>query len=185
MATRILTVPNQLTFLRLVFLPFFIILIYYDRYTWALVILLAAGLTDTLDGLLARRLNQKTALGAYLDPIADKLLLSSSFLILALKHELAWWLAILVLGRDLLILMAAAVILLVVGYRPFPPSLYGKATTVTQMVLVVLVIAGAALGSQRLETIERVFSYLVAAFTVLSGLHYSIRAARQLGSPSS
>jgi cardiolipin synthase len=185
MATRVLTVPNQLTFLRLVFLPFFVILIYYDRYTWALVVLVAAGLTDALDGLLARWLNQRTALGAYLDPIADKLLLSSSFLTLALKHQLGWWLAILVLSRDLLILMAAAVILLAVGYRPFPPSFYGKATTVTQMVLMVLVIAGAAVGSRWLEGIERVFVYLVAAFTVISGLHYAVRAARQLAGPSS
>ena len=95
---RILTVPNQLTFLRLAFLPFFIIAIKYDRYDWALGILVLAGLSDGLDGFLARGLNQRTPLGAYLDPIADKLLLSSSYFVLALKGKIGWWLAILVLG---------------------------------------------------------------------------------------
>ncbi len=117
MATRILTVPNQLTFLRLGFLPFFIIMIFYQHYTWALGILLIAGMTDGLDGLLARTLNQKTSLGAYLDPIADKLLLSSSFVALALEGQIRWWLTILVLGRDILILITAAVILATIGYR--------------------------------------------------------------------
>src|SRR5579862_7382772 len=93
MARRVLTVPNQLTFLRLGFLPLFIITILYRRYAWALAILIFAALTDGLDGLLARSLNQKTALGAYLDPIADKLLLSSSFVVLALDRKISWWLA--------------------------------------------------------------------------------------------
>src|ERR1700693_6660832 len=100
MNSRILTVPNQLTFLRLAFLPVFIITIHYERYGWAMAILIVAGLTDALDGLLARGLDQRTPLGAYLDPIADKLLMSSSFFVLALKGKIGWWLAILVLGRD-------------------------------------------------------------------------------------
>ena len=123
MPSRILTVPNQLTFLRLAFLPVFLIAIDYERYDLALGILVAAGVSDALDGLLARGLNQRTPLGAYLDPIADKLLLSSSYFILALKGKIAWWLTILVLGRDVLILVACAVILITVGYRPFPPSI--------------------------------------------------------------
>ena len=106
----------------------------------ALAILVVAGITDGLDGLLARQLNQKTALGAYLDPIADKLLLSSSYFVLALKGEIGWWLAILVLGRDVLLLVACAVILLTVGYRPFPPSIWGKATTFFEIFLIVLVL---------------------------------------------
>src|SRR5580698_10949536 len=101
MASRIFTVPNQLTFLRLGFLPFFIILLFYKRFSWALAILVVAAMTDGLDGLLARSLNQKTALGAYLDPIADKLLLSSSFAVLALNRKISWWLARLLLTRDI------------------------------------------------------------------------------------
>ena len=123
------TVPNQITLLRLGFLPFFLILISYEQYRWALLVLVAAGLSDAVDGLLARKLNQRSPLGAYLDPIADKLLLSSSFIILAFKQKLAWWLTIIVLSRDVLILMVAVVILLISGYRPFPPSIYGKLAT--------------------------------------------------------
>jgi cardiolipin synthase len=137
MRSRILTVPNQLTFLRLAFLPFFILAIHYERYGLALIILVVAGFTDALDGLLARGLNQKTPLGAYLDPIADKLLMSSSYVVLALHGKIKWWLVILVLGRDVLLLVAAAVILITVGYRPFPPSLYGKATTFFEILLIV------------------------------------------------
>jgi len=99
-------------------------------------VLVIAGLSDGIDGLLARSLNQRSALGAYLDPLADKLLLSSSFIILAFKQQLAWWLTILVLSRDILILTVAAVILLVSGYRPFPPSFLGKLTTASQIIFV-------------------------------------------------
>src|SRR5580700_2579535 len=126
MKNRVLTVPNQLTFLRLAFLPFFIIAIKYDHYALALGILVVAGMSDGLDGLLARQLNQRTPLGAYLDPIADKLLLSSSYFVLALKGKIAWWLTILVLGRDVILLTASAAILVTVCYRPFPPSIWGK-----------------------------------------------------------
>ena len=129
MKGRIFTVPNQLTFLRLAFLPFFIIAIKYDNYVVAMAIFVIAGFSDALDGFLARSLNQKSPIGAYLDPIADKLLLSSSYFVLALKGKIGWWLAILVLGRDVLLLIASAVILIVVGYRPFPPSVWGKAAT--------------------------------------------------------
>src|SRR5882762_6801629 len=96
-------------------------LIAYDHYRWALLVLIVSGLSDGVDGLLARSLNQRSALGAYLDPIADKLLLSSSFVLLAFKKQLAWWLTILVFSRDVLILIVAVVILLTSGYRPFPP----------------------------------------------------------------
>src|SRR5271163_287896 len=147
MPSRILTVPNQLTFLRLAFLPVFLIAIEYERYALALGILVAAGISDALDGLLARGLNQKTPLGAYLDPIADKLLLSSSYFVLALKGRIAWWLAIMVLGRDIIILVACAAILLTVGYRTFPPSIWGKAATGVEILMVVLALLLAVFGN--------------------------------------
>jgi len=180
MTSRILTVPNQLTFLRLGFLPFFIISIHYRRYEVALGILIVAGLTDGLDGLLARSLNQKTALGAYLDPIADKLLLSSSFLALALDGKIRWWLATLVLSRDILLLTSAVVILVVVGYRPFPPSIFGKLTTALQILLVFAVVLLAVKEWPWLEFVRTVLAYLVAGFTVFSGFHYSIVVSRRL-----
>jgi cardiolipin synthase (CMP-forming) len=180
MKSRILTVPNQLTFLRLGFLPFFVIAIKYGNYAAALAIFFIAGFTDGLDGLLARGLNQKTPLGAYLDPIADKLLLSSSFFALALKGKIAWWLAIMVLGRDVLLLVACATILLTVGYRPFPPSVWGKATTFFELGLVFLVLLLAVWDNHLLYIARMTCAYLVAPLVIISGLHYSITVSRQL-----
>jgi cardiolipin synthase len=181
MNSRIFTVPNQLTFLRLGFLPFFIISIHYRRYDIALAVLIVAALTDGLDGILARSLNQKTALGAYLDPIADKLLLSSSFVVLALNRKISWWLATLVLSRDVLLLTSAAVILVVAGYRPFPPSIYGKLTTALQILLVFLVVLLAVTDWPWLQVVRMYLGYVVAGLTVFSGFHYSIVVARRLG----
>jgi cardiolipin synthase len=180
MRRQILTVPNQLTFLRLAFLPFFIIAIKYDHYALALGILVIAGFTDGLDGLLARGLNQRTPLGAYLDPIADKLLLSSSYLVLALNGKIAWWLAIMVVGRDILLLVACAVILLTVGYRPFPPSIWGKATTFFEIFLIVLVLVLAVWANESLSIVREFSGYIVGALVIFSGLHYSIVVSRQL-----
>src|SRR5437660_8671900 len=168
MQGRIWTVPNQITFLRLCFLPLFLILMSYERYRWALLVLVVAGLSDGIDGLLARRLNQRSALGAYLDPIADKLLLSSSFLILAFKKQLAWWLTIIVLSRDVLILIVAVVILLISGYRPFPPSIYGKLTTATEIVLFFTVVLEAAYPHLKLHTVVHVLIYIVSVVTVVT-----------------
>ena len=183
MATRVFTVPNQLTFLRLGFLPFFIISVHYRRYGLALGVLNIAALTDGLDGILARSLNQKTALGAYLDPIADKLLLSSSFVVLAMNRLISWWLATIVLSRDILILLSAAVILVAVGYRPFPPSIYGKLTTALQILLVFAVVLLAVTGWPWLHQLRNGIVWLVAPLTVFSGFHYSFTVARRLNEP--
>jgi cardiolipin synthase len=182
MQGRIWTVPNQITFLRLGFLPLFLILMSYDKYRWALLVLVVAAFSDGIDGILARKLNQRSALGAYLDPIADKLLLSSSFVILAFKQQLAWWLTILVLSRDVLILTVAAVILLVSGYRPFPPSLLGKSTTATQILLVFTVVLSVAYPDLHLAAFVRILIYTVTALSVASGFHYSFSMARRLSS---
>jgi cardiolipin synthase len=185
MTGRIWTVPNQITLLRLGFLPFFLILISYEQYKWALLVLLVAGLSDGIDGLLARRLNQRSSLGAYLDPIADKLLLSSSFIILAFKKQIAWWLTIIVFSRDILILVVAVVILLISGYRPFPPSIYGKMTTGVQIILVFTVVFSAAYPGSHLAPIIRALVYAVTFFSIFSALHYSFSTARHLSGSSS
>jgi cardiolipin synthase len=176
------TVPNQITLLRLGFLPFFLILISYEQYRWALLVLVAAGLSDAVDGLLARKLNQRSPLGAYLDPIADKLLLSSSFIILAFKQKLAWWLTIIVLSRDVLILMVAVVILLISGYRPFPPSIYGKLATALQILLVFMVVLSAAYPYPGFTLVNRLLIYAVTVITVFSAFHYSFTTSRRLSS---
>ena len=180
MRGRIWTVPNQITLLRLGFLPIFLILISYEDYRWALAVLVVAGLSDGIDGLLARKLNQRSSLGAYLDPIADKLLMSSSYFVLALKGKIGWWLAIMVLGRDVLLLVACAVILLTVGYRPFPPSIWGKAATFFEIVLIVVVLVQAVSGVHNLATTREILGYTVAALVMISGLNYSIVVSQQL-----
>jgi cardiolipin synthase (CMP-forming) len=184
MRGRIWTVPNQITLLRLGFLPIFLILISYEHYRWALAVLVLAGLSDGIDGLLARQLNQRSSLGAYLDPIADKLLLSSSFVILAFKKEIAWWLTIIVLSRDVLILVVAVVIILIWGYRPFPPSLLGKMTTFFQIVLVFTVVLGAGYPNAFLGSMKQVLIYFVTALATVSAFQYSVSIARNLSSPA-
>lgn len=174
------TVPNQITLLRLGFLPFFLILILYEKYRWALFVLVFVALTDAIDGYLARTLHQKSALGAYLDPIADKLLLSSSFVVLAMAKKIGWWLTMMVLSRDVLLLVVAAVILIVQGYRPFPPSLLGKATTFFEIALVFFVVFAAAYPNDRAPLFIHYLGYLVGAFVVVSGFHYAFVVARRL-----
>jgi cardiolipin synthase len=185
MRRRIWTVPNQITLLRLGFLPFFLILISYQRYRWALLVLVFAGLSDGIDGLLARKLNQRSAIGAYLDPIADKMLLSSSFMILAFEQKLAWWLTIMVLSRDVMLLTVAAVIILISGYRPFPPSIFGKLTTTFQIILVFAVVLSAAYPMAHLGLAVKILIYAVASITTFSGFHYCVTIARRLsGTPN-
>src|SRR5271168_163917 len=185
MKGRIWTVPNQITLLRLGFLPFFLILISYERYKWALLVLVVAGLSDGIDGLLARSLNQRSSLGAYLDPIADKLLLSSSFIILAFKKQIAWWLTIIVFSRDILILVVAVVILLISGYRPFPPSIYGKLTTAFQIILVFTIVFSAAYPDFHLVQFIHLLVYGVTFFSIISAVHSAFSTARHLSSSSS
>jgi len=180
MKGRIWTVPNQITLLRLGFLPFFLILVLYEEYRWALVVLVFVALTDAIDGFLARRLHQKSALGAYLDPIADKLLLSSSFFVLSMAKQIPWWLTIMVLSRDVLLLVVAAVILIVQGYRPFPPSLLGKATTFFEIALVFFVVFAAAYPNDRAPLLIHYLSILVAVLVTISGFHYAFSVARRL-----
>jgi cardiolipin synthase (CMP-forming) len=180
MRGRIWTVPNQITFLRLGFLPLFLILILYEKYAWALLALVFVAGTDTIDGLLARRLNQKSALGAYLDPIADKLLLSSSFIVLSMEKKIPWWLTIMVLSRDILMLIVAAVILIIQGYRPFPPSLLGKATTFFEIGLVFFALLHAAYPNPSFEILVGYLIYTVSVLVTVSGFHYSFVVARRL-----
>jgi cardiolipin synthase len=175
---RIFTVPNQITLLRLGFLPIFLTLIAYQRYKWALLVLVVAGLSDAVDGLLARKLNQHSSLGAYLDPIADKLLLSSSFVILAYKTRIAWWTTIIVISRDILMLTVATVIILISGYRPFPPSILGKLTTFFEIILVFSVVLTAAYPQFHWRFLHNALVDIVTFCAAASALHYSFLVTR-------
>src|SRR6059058_5966119 len=141
----VLTTANQLTILRIVFVPVFIILLVYHEIGWALSTFVAAGITDVLDGVIARRFGQKTSIGAALDPIADKLLMTTSILILSLPQmefhtTIPRWLMIVIICRDGFILLVSLIVVLMVGWRVFTPSPYGKASTVMQVLMVLAVL---------------------------------------------
>ncbi len=180
MRAQIFTLANQFTILRLALVPFFVLAVLDGRYGWALGLLVAAGLSDFLDGLLARWLKQRTPLGSYLDPIADKLLLSTSFVVLAVAHNVPWALTILVLSRDLLIVAVALVIIIGAGFRPFPPSFLGKACTTAQIVAVFVVVLEEVAPSGWLAALKELTLWTTAALTVLSGFHYAYRTGKML-----
>src|SRR5665213_4365082 len=123
--------PNLLTAARLALAPYLFLLMFRHQYRTIIPLFIIIGFTDVVDGFLARRFGASSRLGAYLDPIADKVLLSGTFLVLALTGAIAWWLAAVVLGRDLIILAAAGVLYLSTARRNFPPSPWGKTVSYT------------------------------------------------------
>jgi cardiolipin synthase len=142
---RNLTLANQWTILRIVLVPAFVLLVVYGRLGAALVVFLIAGITDALDGLTARLAGQRTSLGAWLDPMADKLLLVSTFVVLTLPgipltNHLPAWLTILVISRDIVIVAFVAVVNLAVGPRTFRPSMLGKSATAAFILTSVVVL---------------------------------------------
>ena len=141
------TLPNFITLLRLAMLPFFLMAISNGSFGLALGIFVAAGISDGIDGFLARRFDMRSALGAYLDPIADKLMLMSSYVFLSIPsypgiHKIPFWLVVMVLSRDLLMLTVALLMILTAHGRSFRPTWVGKVTTVTLIVNVLFVLCG-------------------------------------------
>jgi len=130
---QILTAPNQLTLLRMIFLPFVVINLVKHDFKWALALFVLAGFSDALDGLLARTLHQQTLLGQYLDPIADKLLMSTMFLVLSIERMIPWKYTVVVFSRDISILLISGVLFMIAGLRDFRPSIFGKANTFAQV----------------------------------------------------
>src|SRR5215831_20276839 len=175
--SAVLTTANQLTLLRIVFVPVFVILLVYGQTGWALMTFLAAGITDVLDGTIARRYRQKTRVGAFLDPIADKLLMTSAVVILSLQqmdfaNSIPRWLVIIVISRDVFIMLFTLVLVLIGGFRIFPPSPYGKASTVLQVVTMFAVLYCNWRGVPVPEL--HVLFYMTGFMTAFSGLHYLV-----------
>lgn len=164
--------PNLLTLLRLFFVPFIIIAIVDRQPRLALALFVIAGLTDALDGLLARALHQRTKLGQYLDPIADKLLLSSLFLVFSLTGRVSWRITVLVFSRDILILIVGAVLYMTNTARDLRPSILGKLATVIQVVTLGLVLLADVLPEPWLLLVKKHALRATVVFTVLSGMHY-------------
>ena len=177
----VLTVANQLTLLRVMLIPAFVILVIYGHLGWALVVFATACLTDALDGLTARWSGQKSTLGAWLDPMADKLLALSTFIVLTvpwlgLANPLPIWLTVLIICRDVVIVGTVAIVNLAIGPKTFRPSFFGKLATATYMMTAVVAMFYNYLGYHSL--VVDTFVYASLAITLISSLHYIYHAAR-------
>jgi len=172
------SIPNLLTFARLVLSPFVFAAIVAGQHDRALVLFGCAAVTDGLDGLLARSFAQVTPLGAYLDPMADKILLSGVYLSLAAVGSVPWWLVTVVFGRDIFLLLSSGIALLFTGFRQFRPSIWGKASTCVQIACVIAWMLQNVLDSPVFHALAQGLVWPTAAVTIWSGLHYGWRGLR-------
>ncbi len=185
MSSRIVTIPNALTIVRMVMIPVFVSALYYQRFGMALAVFVAAGVTDGIDGFLARRFNQGSQLGQILDPIADKLLLVTSFITLSSPGIIAktnhlpvpFWVTAAVISRDVFIVVGAAAINVVTGFRGFRPSLLGKINTVVQITAVTIILICARFPPLRGYLLPSTYT-IVALLAVVSGIHYVFWVSR-------
>ncbi len=182
-----LTVANQVTLLRMLLIPLFVILMLYGRPGWALTVFAFAGVTDALDGIIARRAGQRTSLGAWLDPMADKLLLVTTFVVLTVPDtglvvRFPLWLTILVISRDVVIVITVAIVNIVMGVRTFRPSIWGKIATGTYLVACVDVMWFNVMG--RTSPLVDAAIWASLAITLFSGFHYIWHAARIINEPT-
>ncbi|HSY01035.1 MAG TPA: CDP-alcohol phosphatidyltransferase family protein [Acidobacteriaceae bacterium] len=175
--------PNLLTFLRLCIAPFLVLAVLDGHFETAFWLFVVAGITDALDGLLARLLHQRTMLGQYLDPVVDKLLLSTLFLVLHHQGLISLRVTVLVFARDLGILVVAAVLFATTSIRNFKPNVFGKANTVAQIVAVAAVILSQSWHPAWLVLLRTWSLDATIALTLLSGFLYAWRVVRQIGSP--
>ncbi|ETR74116.1 MAG: CDP-diacylglycerol--glycerol-3-phosphate 3-phosphatidyltransferase [Candidatus Magnetoglobus multicellularis str. Araruama] len=164
-----MSIPNILTVIRILLTPIFVIAIIKNVYSFALMIFAIAAISDALDGLIARYLNQRTELGAQMDPVADKLLLSSAYICLAIIHQIPNWLTVIVISRDVIILMGMSICYISNVYVPIKPSLVSKATTLSQLLTITLALFN---EYYPLTTILCIFCWVTATLTIISGLHY-------------
>ena len=189
MSSRILTVPNMLTVFRMVLIPVFVTMLFYQRFIVALAVFVCAGLTDGLDGLLARRFDQRSQLGTVLDPIADKLMMVTAFIVLSMRSifpapvpshlPVPFWVTVVVISRDVFIIVGAAAINIMTGFRGFRPSWLGKVNTTVQIVAIAAIMFAASVPYDTGYYLPTVYA-TVFTFAVLSGLHYIFFASKLL-----
>lgn len=173
-----MNLPNLLTLIRIFCSPVFVGLVLYGHHSWALAVFLAAGLTDALDGMIARVLNQQTTLGRYLDPLADKLLLVTAFVVLSFEGEIPVWVTLVVVSRDVIISVGSLVIHLLRERVDITPTWMGKVTTVIQLVYIIAVLVGTTAAVP--EWVPWTILAVMVGLTVASGLHYVFRGVKIL-----
>jgi cardiolipin synthase len=177
---QILTAPNQLTLLRMIFLPFIVINLVKHDFKWALALFVLAGFSDALDGLLARTLHQQTLLGQYLDPIADKLLMSTMFLVLSIERMIPWKYTVVVFSRDISILLISGVLFMIAGLRDFRPSIFGKANTFAQVAAIFFVLLLLVEPLRWVWIARTTFLNATFFFTIISAVHYAFLVQHRL-----
>jgi len=179
---QLLTAPNQLTLLRMIFLPFIVINLVKHDFKWALALFVLAGLSDALDGLLARTLHQQTILGQYLDPIADKLLMSTMFLVLSIEQRdlVPWKFTIVVFSRDISIMLISGVLFMIAGLRDFRPSIFGKANTFAQVAAIFFVLLQLVEPVRWVWIARITFLRATFIFTIVSAVHYAFLVQHRL-----
>ncbi len=173
-----MNIPNLLTLLRILLVPVTVIFLMQGNFTKALVVLVVSGITDALDGFLARVLNQQTVLGAYLDPIADKALLASCFVTLSIKGIIPGWFTVIVISRDLIILIGIAIMSIMSIPYKISPSFIGKITTTLQLFTLVSFLMFRILPGMIDYIWLLVLQWITVLFTVISGLNYMLRGIR-------
>jgi cardiolipin synthase len=165
-----INVPNILTLVRILLTPVFVILLLRQLYPQALAVFIFAGVSDGLDGFIARYFNQRTALGAYLDPTADKLLLVSSYVALSVLQVIPAWVAVVVIARDVIIVLGIAIFTLFEKAYEVRPTILSKCTTTFQILLVAVSLFDP--DKLRMAVLHAPLLWTTALATVLSGLHY-------------
>jgi cardiolipin synthase len=165
-----ITIPNLLTIIRILLTPLFVIFLIREHFDLALLVFVAAGVSDGLDGFIARYFDQRSTLGAILDPIADKMLLIAAFVSLGVLSIIPYWLTVVVITRDVVILLGVAIFSLLNIDFEINPSIVSKMTTVLQVITVCLALL--RFDRSGLAELQMIFFWLTALFTTLSGLHY-------------
>jgi cardiolipin synthase len=176
--------PNLLTLARICLAPFLVSAILEKQFALGFYLFIAAGLTDALDGTLARLLKQRTTLGEYLDPVADKLLLSTLFLVLMHMGLIPVRVTVMVFGRDVGILAVAALLYAAAGRREFAPSIFGKANTLAQVAAVAAVLLSQLTAARWVAEVRMSALGATMVLTVVSGLHYAWLVSRRVGTPA-
>lgn len=174
---KVLNIPNIITFVRIIIIPVFVTALIYDKYDYSLFLFVMAAISDSLDGLLARVTKQKTQLGAFLDPLADKFMLVTSFILFSSYNWIPKWLTVIVISRDMIVILGWLLLYFIQHKAKVEPSIAGKAANASQFMLIAYILI-----SINFKTIHPPYSWmfwLVALLTTISGLHYIYKGLKQ------
>lgn len=172
-----MNIPNTLTLIRIILIPVFVTAIIYKRYDYALYLFGIAAVTDMLDGLIARVTGQKTALGTFLDPLADKFLLVTSFILFSIYGLIPKWLTITIISRDVIVITGWIVLYVITHTKNIETTIMGKLAIAFQLILIFYVLLEINMPS--LPDVRIYLQWFTAIFTIISGLHYIYRGFKQ------